>query len=62
MVGFPSTGVVRMFVERSRGQVGISMGPFVGNMMAEHTFSIQDMLEYVLAHRIHKLVIIPGVI
>ena len=43
MVGFPSTGVVRMFVERSRGQVGISMGPFVGNMMAEHTFSIQDI-------------------
>ena len=43
MVAFPSTGVVRMFIERSRGQVGISMGPFVGNMMAEHTFSIQDI-------------------
>eukprot|EP00545_Synedropsis_sp_CCMP1620_P002598 CAMPEP_0119005658 /NCGR_PEP_ID=MMETSP1176-20130426/1851_1 /TAXON_ID=265551 /ORGANISM="Synedropsis recta cf, Strain CCMP1620" /LENGTH=488 /DNA_ID=CAMNT_0006957493 /DNA_START=62 /DNA_END=1528 /DNA_ORIENTATION=+ len=39
-LGFPSYGKITMFVERQRGQVGLTMGPFAGNLTAFHTISI----------------------
>lgn len=41
-LGFPSYGKLTMFVERQRGQIGLTMGPFAGDMTAFHTISIVD--------------------
>jgi len=42
VMGFPSHGQVKMFVERNRGQVGLSVGPFIGGMVADHTITVAD--------------------
>lgn len=42
MMGFPAHGTVKMFVERNRGQVGLSVGPFMGGMVADHTITVGD--------------------
>ncbi|CAB9526957.1 expressed unknown protein [Seminavis robusta] len=40
-VGFPTNyGSVSMFVERRRGRVGLTVGPFAGNVTAAHTISV----------------------
>lgn len=41
-LGFPSYGKITMFVERLRGQVGLTIGPFSGGVVASHTIKIQD--------------------
>ncbi len=41
-LGFQTEGYVKMFVERSRGQVGLSIGPFMGGMVADHTITVGD--------------------
>lgn len=41
-LGFQTEGHVKMFVERSRGQVGLSIGPFMGGMVADHTITVGD--------------------
>jgi hypothetical protein len=38
-LGFPSYGKITMFVERRRGKVGLTMGPFSGNLTAFHTLT-----------------------
>ena len=46
---------------------GVSLGLLLGccwaaDLPRAHQSRCPNMLEYVLAHRIHKLVVIPGVI
>jgi len=42
-VGFPvNYGTVSMFVERSRGKVGLSMGPFQGDITVTHSFAVSE--------------------
>lgn len=41
-LGFETEGYVKMFVERNRGQVGLSVGPFMGGMVADHTITVGD--------------------
>ena len=41
-LGFQAEGYVKMFVERNRGQVGLSVGPFMGGMVADHTITVGD--------------------
>jgi len=41
-LGFPSYGKITLFVERLRGQVGLTIGPFSGGVVASHTIKIQD--------------------
>lgn len=41
-LGFPSYGKITLFVERLRGQVGLTIGPFSGGIMASHTIKVQD--------------------
>jgi len=41
-LGFPSYGKITMFVERRRGQVGITMGPFPGDLTAFHTIKVAE--------------------
>lgn len=40
LLGFPATGKVTMFVERQRGRVGLTIGPFAGGMEVHHTLCI----------------------
>lgn len=42
VLGFETEGYVKMFVERNRGQVGLSVGPFMGGMVADHTITVGD--------------------
>jgi hypothetical protein len=40
-VGFPANyGTVSMFVERQRGRVGLTVGPFAGDVTASHTLTV----------------------
>jgi hypothetical protein len=41
-LGFPSYGKITLFVERLRGQVGLTIGPFSGGIVASHTIKVQD--------------------
>jgi hypothetical protein len=41
-LGLSSYGKVTMFVERPRGQVGLTVGPFSGGVYAAHTISIVE--------------------
>lgn len=41
-LGFPSYGKITLFVERLRGQVGLTIGPFAGGIVASHTIKVQD--------------------
>lgn len=41
-LGFASYGRITMFVERRRGQVGLTIGPFSGGIHASHTISVSD--------------------
>lgn len=40
-LGFPSYGRITMFVERRRGRVGLTMGPFSGDLTAFHTITAE---------------------
>lgn len=40
-LGFPSYGRITMFVERRRGRVGLTMGPFGGDLTAFHTITAE---------------------
>ena len=40
IIGFASYGKITMFVERQRGQVSLTVGPFSGGMHAAHTISV----------------------
>ena len=43
-VGFPSNyGTISMFVERKRGRVGLSIGPFDGDVTVSHSISVTNM-------------------
>lgn len=39
-IGFATYGRITMFVERRRGQVGLTVGPFSGGMYAAHTITV----------------------
>jgi hypothetical protein len=39
-LGFATYGRITMFVERRRGQVGLTVGPFSGGIHAAHTISV----------------------
>jgi hypothetical protein len=39
-IGFVTYGRITMFVERRRGQVGLTVGPFSGGIHAAHTISV----------------------
>lgn len=39
-LGFASYGKITMFVERRRGQVGLTVGPFQGGIHAAHTINV----------------------
>ena len=41
-LGFASYGKVTMFVERQRGQVGLTVGPFYGGIFASHTIMVHE--------------------
>ena len=41
-LGFPNYGKITLFVERLRGQVGLTIGPFSGGIVASHTIKVQD--------------------
>jgi hypothetical protein len=41
-LGLASYGKVTMFVERPRGQVGLTVGPFSGGIYVAHTISIVE--------------------
>ena len=41
-LGFSSYGSVRMFIERRRGQVGLTVGPFSGGIHAAHKFTVEQ--------------------
>jgi hypothetical protein len=41
-LGFCSYGKVTMFVERPRGQVGLTVGPFIGGVTISHTISVHE--------------------
>jgi len=41
-MGFPLWGKVNMFVERHRGQVSLTIGPFAGGLTVFHTFEVSD--------------------
>jgi hypothetical protein len=43
LLGFPTYGRITMFVERQRGQVGLTIGPFPGNMEVLHKIRIQQL-------------------
>ena len=40
-LGFPCYGKITMFVERQRGQVGLTIGPFPGQIEVSHKLKIQ---------------------
>jgi hypothetical protein len=39
-LGFPTYGKVTMFVERQRGRVGLTVGPFAGGIVVSHNLKI----------------------
>ncbi len=41
-LGFPSYAKITMFVERLRGQVGLTVGPFPGGITCSHTFTVMQ--------------------
>jgi hypothetical protein len=41
-MGFPSWGKISMFLERQRGQVSLSIGPFAGGLTAFHRLEVTD--------------------
>jgi hypothetical protein len=41
-LGFASYGRITMFVERRRGQVGLTIGPFRGGIHASHTITVKE--------------------
>lgn len=41
-LGFPSYGKITLFVERLRGQVGLTIGPFSGGVVVSHTIKLED--------------------
>lgn len=41
-LGFASYGKITMFVERRRGQVGLTVGPFMGGIFAAHTIRVVE--------------------
>lgn len=44
-LGFPSYGKVVMFVERQRGQVGLTIGPFPGGVNVMHKIVVEPVSE-----------------
>jgi len=42
-MGFPTYGKITMFVERNRGQVGLTIGPFVGGIEASHKIKVEEV-------------------
>ena len=42
-MGFPTYGKITMFVERTRGQVGLTIGPFVGGIEVSHKIKVEDV-------------------
>jgi len=42
-LGFPTYGKITMFVERQRGQVGLSIGPFPGNIEVSHNIQVFEV-------------------
>jgi hypothetical protein len=42
LLGFPTYGKVHMFVERTRGRVGITLGPFPGNVQVVHQLVVEE--------------------
>jgi len=43
ILGFPTYGRVTMFVERQRGQVALTIGPFPGNLEVCHKLTVQEV-------------------
>ena len=52
-LGFETEGYVKMFVERNRGQVGLSVGPFMGAMVADHTITVGDNCALLETSEVH---------
>lgn len=52
-LGFETEGYVKMFVERNRGQVGLSVGPFMGGMVADHTITVGDNCALLETSEVH---------
>ena len=42
-LGFPTLGKIVMFVERTRGQVGLTIGPLPGGMQVSHQLKIEQV-------------------
>ena len=42
-LGFASYGKITMFVERRRGQIGLTIGPFRGGIHAAHTIKVAEV-------------------
>jgi len=42
-IGFPSCGDISMFIERSKAQVGLSIGPFKGGTILSHTITVLEI-------------------
>eukprot|EP00568_Trieres_chinensis_P004433 CAMPEP_0183304190 /NCGR_PEP_ID=MMETSP0160_2-20130417/9367_1 /TAXON_ID=2839 ORGANISM="Odontella Sinensis, Strain Grunow 1884" /NCGR_SAMPLE_ID=MMETSP0160_2 /ASSEMBLY_ACC=CAM_ASM_000250 /LENGTH=114 /DNA_ID=CAMNT_0025467199 /DNA_START=17 /DNA_END=357 /DNA_ORIENTATION=+ len=45
-LGFPQHGSVTMFIERPRNQVGLTVGPYAGGVVAAHTITVRDDTEF----------------
>lgn len=59
-IGFPSNyGTVKMFLERPKGRLGISIGPFAGDMSMSHTLTVRKVGDGVV--EVHdRISLIPG--
>jgi hypothetical protein len=44
-MGFPSYGKIDMFVERQRGQVGLTIGPFAGGIYVSHKLLVEPVYD-----------------
>ena len=44
VLGFPMYGSIVMFVERQRGQMGLTMGPFAGGVTVSHKLRVEPLL------------------
>lgn len=54
LLGIAAYGKVTMFVERRRGQVGLTVGPFTGGLNTSHTISIREESgNVVIVSRVH---------
>ena len=42
-LGFPSYGKITMFVERRRGKLGLTIGPFCGDLTAVHSLTVKQL-------------------